>query len=189
MNWPDDIEELCGLLRKDGIVLLPTDTIWGLCCDATNPVAIHRIRHLKQLDQQEGMVVLVADLPMLKSLVGELHPRLETLLSLHRRPLTVVYAQALGLPDILKGEQGRWAIRITAEPFLQDLIRELGHPLVAAAPHLPGEEPPLHFGAISSAFLEKVDYIARWRRNEKKEGEISVIVELDAHQELVFLRH
>jgi len=189
MNWPDDLVQLKDLLERDGLALLPTDSVWGLCCHALRPAAIHRVFKLKQQKPGEGLVILVADLPMLKELTGPLHPRLETLLALHRRPLTVLYGQAGALPEVLAGPGGKWAIRITSDPFLRDLIREMEAPLVASLPALPGEDAPAHFGVISSQFLENVDYVARWRRNDKTPGDVSVMVELDAFNDLVFLRN
>jgi L-threonylcarbamoyladenylate synthase len=189
MNWPDDIAQLKDLLERDGLLLLPTDSIWGLCCHGLRPAAILRVLRLKQLKPGQGLVSLVSDLEMLKRYTGPLHPRLETLLALHRRPLTVLYADAADFPEASAGPSGKWAIRITTDPFLRNLISELDAPLVASIPALPGEEAPTHFGVISSQFLENVDYVARWRRNDKTPAEVSVMVELDEFNDLVFLRN
>ncbi|MCO6485007.1 MAG: Sua5/YciO/YrdC/YwlC family protein [Saprospiraceae bacterium] len=179
---------MTALLDKDGILLLPTDAVWGLCGNALSPVAIHRILKLRQQEPGQGLVILVADLPMLKEYVTEIHPRLETLLALHRRPLTILYPHTRALPDVLCGPEGKWAVRITLDPFLKDLIRAFGKPLVAAIPKTVDDPVPTHFGMISSAFLEQVDYVAKWRRQDKTEGEVSVIAEWTAQNELRFIR-
>lgn len=189
MNWPDDLTQMRELLERDGLLLLPTDTTWGLCCHAMRPAAIHRIFKLKQQKPGRGLVCLVADLDMLKRYSGTIHPRLENLLVLNRRPLTVLYPEARDLPELLAGPTGKWAIRITGDPFLKDLIREMDAPLVASLPALDGDPVPGHFGVVSSLFLENVDYVARWRRNDKTPGEVSVMVEMDEHHDLAFLRN
>lgn len=188
MMWLDEVSEICDYLAMENIVLLPTDTVWGLSCDAHNLVAIHRILKLKQQPEDAGMICLVSSLEMLRAFVPVIHPRLETLLSLHRRPLTVLYGRVDGLSDLLRGPSGKWAIRVTTDPYMQAIIEKLGRPIIATIPARWGEEAPSHFGAIGSDFLEAVDFIARWRRHEKQQQIPSPIVELDKHKELVFLR-
>ncbi len=188
MVWPEDKDVLCQLLADDNLLLLPTDTVWGVCADATSHVAIQRMISLKGGAAQQGLVVMVADLDMLKTIVPDLYPRLETLLVLHRRPLTILFKQTQNLPESLRGPKGEWAIRLTFDPVLKLLIQNYGHPLIGTAACQFGEEIPLHFGEIRSDILENVDYIAKWRRNEKNPGSPSSIVRLDERHELDFIR-
>lgn len=188
MNWPDDLDEINDLLLKDAILLLPTDSVWGICCDATSQVAIHRILKLKSQPEHKGLVTLVADIEMLKSFVPVIHPRLETLLSLHKRPMTVLYNGVKDLPDILFGEDGSLAVRVAHDPFIQDVIYRLGKPIVATLPAEWGGQAPSTFGAISSLFIEHVDYVAQWRRRDKEDREVSTIVRMNKHLELDFIR-
>jgi L-threonylcarbamoyladenylate synthase len=188
MVWPEDKDFLCDLLAEDNLLLFPTDTVWGLCADATSLVSIQRVISLKGGGPHRGLVTLVADLDMLKRYVPELYPRLETLLTLHRRPLTILFPRTIHLPDELRGPNGEWAVRMTLDPVLSPLIQAYGRPLIATAACKYDEEIPRHFGEIRSDILENVDYIAKWRRNEKDPGTPSSMVRLDERHELVFLR-
>lgn len=188
MEITGEVSNLVTLLEDDGVLLLPTDTIWGLCCDATNEVAIRRIAKIKKHPAGEGMVSLVADMEMLKLWVGPLHPRLETLLSLHKRPLTVLYPNVHKLPSLLAGANGKWAIRITRDAILAELIRALGRPLLATAACVSAEEPPAYFGMISSDILQQADFVASWGRLNVEPTKPSTVVEFSDHEELVFLR-
>jgi L-threonylcarbamoyladenylate synthase len=180
--------EVVQLFENDGIALLPTDTIWGLCCHAGSQVAIHRILKLKHSTPGQGMVVLVSDMAMMKRYFQRLHPRLETLLMLHQRPLTILSDEVTGLDELLRGPGGQWAMRIVKDRKLQSLIRALDAPIVATSPCFHGEEPPAYFGLIPSDFLQQVDYIAPNQRMEKIPKEPSVMVALDNREELVFVR-
>ena len=188
MVWPEDKDVLCQLLADDNLLLLPTDTVWGVCADATSQVSIQRMISLKGGGAQQGLVVMVADLDMLKTVVPDLYPRLETLLVLHRRPLTMLFKRTIGLPDSLQGPNREWAIRLTMDPVLKQLIHAYGRPLIGTAACQYGEDIPLHFGEIRSDILENVDYIAKWRRNDKNPGSPSSMVRLDARFELDFIR-
>lgn len=184
----DHFGEIATTLENDGIILYPTDTIWGLGCDATKPTAIERIYNLKQRDRSKPFVLLVDSIEMLKSYVEELHPRLETLMLYNTRPMTVIYDKAKNLPTNAIGPNGSVAIRIAHDPFCQHLIRTVGKPLVATSANISNEPFPSIFGEISSQVISGVDYVARHRRDDKSPKEPSVIVKYGGQGELVFLR-
>jgi len=184
----DQFDYISKVLENDGIILYPTDTIWGLGCDATNPVAIERIYKLKQRDRSKPFVLLVDGIEMLKEYIVELHPRLETLMLYHNRPLTVIYDQSKNLPDIATGPGGSVAIRIVQDDFCQQLIQYFGKPLVATSANISDEPFPAIFGEISSAVIQGVNYTAQHRRDDKSPGEPSVIVKYDKKGELIFIR-
>ena len=184
----DNFNKIADILANDGIILYPTDTIWGLGCDATNPVAVERVYNLKQRDRSKPFVLLVDGIEMLKEYVESVHPRLETLMMYHKRPMTVIYEQAKNLPENAVGPGGSVAIRIALDPFCQQLIKAVGKPLVASSANISNEPFPAIFGEISSQVIQGVDYIARHRRSDKAPKEPSVIVKYDGKGELVFLR-
>lgn len=184
----DNFENIAEILANDGIILYPTDTIWGIGCDATNPVAVERVYNLKQRDRSKPFVLLVDNIEMLKEYVVSVHPRLETLMTYHKRPMTVIYDQAKNLPQNVVGPGGSIAIRIALNPFCQQLIQTVGKPLVASSANIGNEPFPSIFGEISSQVIMGVDYIARHRRTDKSPKEPSVIVRYDGKGELVFLR-
>ncbi len=184
----DNFDNIADILTDDGIILYPTDTIWGLGCDATNPVAVERVYNLKQRDRSKPFVLLVDGIEMLKAYVEALHPRLETLMMYHTRPMTVIYDQAKNLPENAVGPGGSVAIRVAHDPFCQQLIQAVGKPLVATSANISNEPFPSIFGEISSQVIQGVDYVARHRRTDKAPKEPSVIVTYDGKGELVFLR-
>ena len=113
----DDFDGILQNLRAGGVILMPTDTIWGLVCDSAQPEAIQRIYEIKDQALGTGMVLLVKDLQMLKAFVPNLHPRLETLLIYHTRPLTLLYPNTQNLSEKLQGPDGLVALRITFDPL------------------------------------------------------------------------
>ena len=185
----DDISEIVRLLEGGGIICYPTDTIWGIGCDATNEAAVARISALKGRAPDKGYVLLVSSIEMLKRYVPKIHPRLETLLSFHQRPLTIVYERGVaGLPAAAKAPDGSAAIRVAQDEFCQQLIEAFGKPLISTSANKSGEPFPPTFGAISSEILGGVDYVVKYRQDDKEPGEPSSIAKLDRHHELDFIR-
>jgi L-threonylcarbamoyladenylate synthase len=184
----DDISDIVQMLEKGDIICYPTDTVWGIGCDATNENAVSRISSLKGRPPEKGYILLVSDVEMLKNYVPKIHPRLETLLSYHLRPLTVIYERSTGLPSIVKAPDGSVAIRIAQDEFCQKLIAAFGKPLVGTSANKSGEPYPPTFGAVSSEILGGVDYVVKYRQDDREPQEPSSIAKLDRHKELEFLR-
>lgn len=186
----DDISEIVRLLEGGGIICYPTDTVWGIGCDATNEAAIARITALKGRRPEKGYVLLVSSIEMLKKYVIKVHPRLETLLSFHQRPLTIVYdaRNVTGLPAAAKAPDGSAAIRVAQDEFCRELIETFGKPLISTSANKSGAPFPPTFGGISSEILGSVDYVVKYRQDDKEPGEPSSIAKLDRHQELEFVR-
>ncbi len=184
----DDTQQIKEILLNDGIILYPTDTIWGVGCDATNPVAIERIYNLKERDRSKPFVLLVSDIDMLKNYIEAGHPRMETLLSFHVRPLTVIYDKGKNLPANAVSGDGSVAIRIVKDVFCHQLISDLGRPLVASSANISGQPFPANFGEVSSEVIQGVDYVVNHRRDDKTVSEPSVIVKCTPKGELVFIR-
>jgi len=188
-TWPESqFDQLAeGLLNGDTI-LFPTDTIWGIGCDATNPVAVQRIYNLKRRRPEKPYVLLVDSIEMIRMYVHAIHPRVETLLGYHTRPLTVVYPGARNLPDISVAQDGSVAIRIVQDDFCQQLIRTTGRPLVATSANISNQPFPGNFGEISSEILSGVDQVVKLRQDEKSLSQPSVMITVDKAGEIVFLR-
>ncbi len=183
----DYFEDILKILEDDGTILFPTDTIWSVGCDATNAVAIERIKKLKQTNNTDSLIVLVDSIEMLKRYVEEVHPRLETLMMFHTRPMTVIYNQTKDLPENALTDE-KVAIRVVNDPFCQRIIRTLGKPIITTSANIKTQPFPTIFGEISSEVIRNVDYIARHRRTDKTPQQPSVIVRYDGKGELVFVR-
>ncbi|MBK8554846.1 MAG: Sua5/YciO/YrdC/YwlC family protein [Lewinellaceae bacterium] len=184
----DDIAEITQVLSDGGIICYPTDTIWGIGCDPWNQDAMARLEQIKGGPSSNGYILLVDSLEMLRQYVPKINPRLETLLSYHQRPLTLIYEKPIGIPDAIKGKNGTVAIRIASDEFCQELIGQFGKPLVSTAASRIDADFPATFGAISSEILAAVNYVVRHRRDNKEPGEPSPMARLDRHKELEFIR-
>ena len=183
-----DLDNALETLRTGGLILYPTDTVWSIGCDATNPRAIGRVRQLKNTNDALGLEILVSSLDMLRRYVVHLHPRIETLLIYHLRPLTVLYEQGRNLPNSILSEDGQVAIRLVQDEYCRQLISLFGKPLVATAADLREGYYPDNFGAVSSDVIERVDYVSHHRRNDKARAKPSVVARLSYKDELEFLR-
>ena len=185
----EKFQEILSILRQGGAILYPTDTIWGIGCDATNEAAVNKITAIKGRTPDKGYVLLVDSIEMLKKHVGEVHPRVETLLSFHTRPLTIIYEESFGVASNVLAPDGSVAIRVVQDAFCRELIAQLGHPLVSTSANRSGSPFPAHYGEISSDILEKVDLVVKYKQDNKERGEPSVIARFNQeYEELDFLR-
>jgi L-threonylcarbamoyladenylate synthase len=188
MFGKDNLETITTTLENGGLILYPTDTIWGIGCDATNEVAVQRIFDLKKRPYDQPFVILVNSIEMLKNYVEHVHPRIETLLMYHIQPLTMIYDQAKNLPPIAHAPDGSVAIRVVQDSFCRELIQQFRKPLIASAANIIEKIYPANFGGISSDVITGVDYVVKWKQSEKKIGQPSVIAKFSKKEELVFLR-
>ncbi len=175
-------------LKKGKIILYPTDTIWGIGCDATNEEAIKKIYKIKNRDINKPFIVLVSDIEMLKKYVENLHPRIETLLYYHNRPLTIIYKKAKNLPDILTGDKGSIAIRVIKEKVISKLIEKFGKPIVSSSANIAGEPFPRSYEEINQKIKKEVDYILPYKQNIPSDTTPSVIAKYNRNGKLKFLR-
>ena len=184
----EKFDEILTILRRGGIILYPTDTIWGIGCDATNAAAVERIHTIKNRPSDKGFVLLVSSIEMLKKYVADIHPRVQTLVAYHTRPLTVIYDKGIGLPKNDVAADGSVAIRVTTDPFCRELIAQFGKPIVSTSANVSGEPFPSYFGEISSDILENVDFVVKYKQDSREAGVPSVIARLNDDEELDFLR-
>ncbi len=184
----DNLETITTTLENGGLILYPTDTIWGIGCDATNEDAVQRIYDLKKRSYDQPFVLLVNSIEMLKNYVEQVHPRIETLLLHHVQPLTVVYDQAKNLPPVAHAPDGSVAIRVVQDSFCRELIHQFGKPIVASAANIIGKPYPANFGGISSDVITGVDYVVKWKQGDKQLGQPSVIAKFSEKEDFIFLR-
>jgi L-threonylcarbamoyladenylate synthase len=187
MTQDFDLEPALATLRQGDLLLFPTDATWGIGCDAENEAAIRRLRQLRSCSDEAPLTMLAASIAMLKKYVPDLHPRIETLLLYHARPLTVLYDHSQGLPAAALSAGGSAAFRLPHDPYCQALLEAFGRPIVAEPAHACGQACPRFFGEISSAMIEGVAHVARHRRMERTAGEPALLARLGADEELDFL--
>ncbi len=184
----DHFEKSLSVLRQGGTILFPTDTIWGIGCDATNETAVDKVYSLKKRDKSKPLIVLASDIDMIKKYVMHVHPKLETLLQYHTRPITVIYDHQDGLPKNVISKDNTIGIRIPQDNFCRELIQSFGKPIVATSANISNEAFPKNFGEITSSVISKVDFTIPYRQNDSNFLPPSAIVRLSPNEELIFLR-
>jgi len=190
MTLDYDLRPIIETLEAGGLILYPTDTIWGIGCDATDPVAVEKVFNLKNRPRHKPFILLVSSIQMLKNYVEQLHPRLETLLIYHERPLTIIYDQAKNLPSNAIADGGSVGIRLVQDPFCKALIENFGKPVVGTSANISDQPFPNNFGEVSSAVIQGVDCVVKYRQADKEKRQPSVIARLNdpVRGELEFLR-
>ncbi len=189
MKYKDDLHQVRDILLDGGIILYPTDTIWGIGCDAINEAAIQKICALKMRPAEKSFILLVDSIEMLHDYAEEVTPRVDALLRVYERPLTIIYEAAQKLPPFAKAADQTVAIRVVRDEFCQDLIQLLGRPITSTSANLNQSPFPAHFGEINSDVIEGVDYVVRHRRNDRQPSQPSIIARYDKiAKELEFLR-
>ncbi len=166
LRMRQEIERAAKVVRQGGIVLYPTDTVWGIGCDATNPEAVARVYQLKRRADHKAMIVLVDSAAMVERYADGVPEVAYELIEVTDRPLTLVYDRGVGLAENLLGPDGSVGIRVTSEEFSQGLCRRLHRPLVSTSANISGEPAARCFADISEEVRRGVDYIVDWRRDE-----------------------
>lgn len=188
MVFIEEIEHVVDCLRKGGVILYPTDTIWGLGSDMNSKHAVDKIFSIKNRPKDKPLILLVSSIEMLKSYVPLVHPRLETLLTYFDKPLTVIYEHVIGIPSYLRADNGSAAIRIVSDAYCIAMIEKLGHPITSTSANVSGQPFPKFFGEIQSNVMQHVDYISTYRREERSVQEPSVIIKCALNGEFEFVR-
>lgn len=188
MHLIDNFDDIVSVLKNGGSILYPTDTIWGLGCDACNQNAIENIYHIKKRPTNKPMILLVSDIEMLKTYVEDIHPRVETLIGYFDRPLTVIYQNPKNLPPAAISKDNTVAIRVTKDQFCQELIRTWQKPLVSTSANISGENFPQNYDEVDQYIRSQADYIVKYKRHELRKKAASVIVSYNNEGELNFIR-
>jgi len=172
------IVETINVLKRGGVILYPTDTIWGIGCDATNSKAVEKIYKIKQRAQQQSFIILLDDADKLKEYVEQVPPIAYDLISQYVRPLTIIYPEAKNIAKNVMAADGSIAIRIVNDLFCKTLIQRFGKPIVSTSANISGEANPVSFPAISEQIKTTVDYAVDWERNVVREVNPSTIIRL-----------
>ena len=176
VEFEKDIGRCLQVLRSGGLILYPTDTIWGIGCDATDAEAVEKIYALKKRSDEKAMIVLVAgEKDILKHVAGP-DLRVFDYLEKTKKPTTVIYDGAIGLADNLTGKDGSIAIRICREPFCRQLIIRFRKPIVSTSANISGQPVAMNFAAIPDDIKKAVDCIVSYRQDDETITEPSSII-------------
>ncbi|MFV0507215.1 MAG: L-threonylcarbamoyladenylate synthase [Bacteroidales bacterium] len=187
-NFDKDIEEALKVLRNGGIILYPTDTVWGLGCDATNEKAVERIYKLKMRENSKSMIILLGDVGMIESFTAPLPNIAYELLDSIVEPTTIIYDGAKNIAKNLIAEDNSIAIRITNEKYSQTLAKRFRKPLVSTSANLAGKDTPAIYKQIDKNIIDAVDYVVQYRQNDNKSAKPSAIIKLTSQGRVKVIR-
>lgn len=162
----EDIKKACQILREGGVILYPTDTIWGIGCDATNPEAVRRIYEIKQRIDNKAMLVLVDSAVKVDFYVKDVPNIAWDLIDLTDKPLTIIYSGARNLAENLLAEDGSIGIRVTNETFSKRLCQQFRKAIVSTSANISGQPSPRCFSEISKEIKDAVDYIVGYHQED-----------------------
>ena len=187
-SFVDEINRTVDTLKSGGVILYPTDTVWGIGCDATNKEAVEKIYKIKQRTESKSLIVLVDSEQRLNRYVREVSALAWDLIEFSERPLTIIYSDPIGLASNVIAEDGSVGMRITKDEFCKQLIFKFGKPIISTSANVSGQTTPRNFNEISKHILSEVDYIVNLRQNETSHSQSSTIIKLGLTGEIKIIR-
>lgn len=173
-----DIAAAVDTMRRGGVILYPTDTIWGIGCDARNPEAVARVFEIKRRADSKALICLVDSLPMLDSTVESVPEVAEQLIEAAVEPITIVYDRGRAVAPALLAPDGSIGVRLTREPFSAALCRAMRGPIVSTSANISGQEAPASFAGISDEIKDLVDYVCTSRRSDNTPAHPSTVIKI-----------
>lgn len=188
MIFEEDIEIALITLRKGGIILYPTDTIWGIGCDATNQEAIEKIFKIKSRDETKGLLILANGENMVERYVKEVPEVAYELISVSDTPLTIIYPSGKNLASGVYSTDGSVGIRICNDIFCNELITRFRKPIVSTSANHSGKPSPGNYHEIEQSVIDKADYIVKYRQNDRQKSTASPVIRVDTDGTIKILR-
>lgn len=187
-EYRDDIRQAVEVMNKGGVILYPTDTIWGVGCDATNAEAVKRVFEIKKRADAKALITLVDSEAKLEFYVNDIPEVAWDLIDVAERPLTIIFDRPRNLAPNLLAEDGSAGIRITKEEFSKNLCMRMKRAIVSTSANISGQPSPQCFADIAPEILEAVDYVCTSRRNETHNPPASNIIKLGCGGEIKVIR-
>jgi L-threonylcarbamoyladenylate synthase len=188
MDFNEDLNKSVKVLREGGVILYPTDTIWGLGCDATNQQAVERIFRIKDRHESKSLIVLVNGQPMLERYVREIPAAAAQIIEVADTPITIVYPGCKNLAPSVIAEDGSAGIRITDDDFCSELITRFRKPVVSTSANKSGDAAPACFDDISEEIISSVDYVVGYRKEDRQKRKASPVIKIELNGEIKIIR-
>jgi len=188
MIFDTDIQKCLEALRSGGTILYPTDTIWGIGCDATNEKAVEKVFQIKQREESKSLIVLTSDDGMLNRFVKDVSELAWDLIEASDTPITIIYDAGRGLAKNVLADDGSIGVRMVRDEFCRKLIYKFGKPIVSTSANISGTEAPQNYNEISSEIISRMDYVVNWRQDETTNAKASSIIKLKSNGEFQIIR-
>ncbi len=187
-EYEEDLKESLNALRQGGVLLYPTDTIWGLGCDPTNSMAVEKIFKIKSRVETKGLIILTDGLAMIDRYVKEIPQIVYELADVSDTPLTIIYPKGKNLAAGVCGEDGSIAIRICYDEFCLKLIERFRKPIVSTSANLSGKPSPVNFDEIEKTIIDKADYVVNYRQNDRSKYNASPVIKVNEDGTIKIIR-
>jgi L-threonylcarbamoyladenylate synthase len=178
INFEEDIKCSLKVLREGSVILYPTDTIWGLGCDATNQVAIEKIFRIKLRSEGQSLIILVDGLAMLERYVKDIPEIAFNLTSVSDSPLTIIYPEGKNLAPGVCNEDNSVGVRICSEPFCNELITRFRKPIISTSANISGKASPLNFSEIDDEIIKSAGYVVAYRQEDNRNNKPSSVIKI-----------
>jgi len=188
MIFDEDIKNSLITLRKGGIILYPTDTIWGIGCDATNSSAVEKIFRIKSRSDNKSLLILVDGEQMLERYVSEIPEIVFELTGVSESPLTIIYSKGKNLAAGICGEDGSVGIRICHNEFCRELITRFRKPIVSTSANFSGKPSPENFGEIDKSVRDAVDFVVKYRQDDRLKYSASSVIKVEQNGTIKIIR-
>jgi L-threonylcarbamoyladenylate synthase len=188
MSFEEDIRDALKTLRSNGVILYPTDTIWGLGCDATSQDAVEKIFRIKSRDESKSLLILVNSEQMLERYVHNIPEAAYELINVSDDPLTIIYPKGKNLAKGLSSNDGSVGIRICRDEFCNQLISLFRKPIVSTSANFSGKPAPESFREIEESVIASVDYVVRHRQDDNQKHSASPVIKLNADGTIKIIR-
>lgn len=188
MIFEEDIKKSLITLKDGGVLLYPSDTIWGLGCDATNSSAVEKIYKIKSRETTRSLIILADSEAMVERYVKEIPEIVYELTSIAGSPVTIIYPEGKNLAKGVCGEDGSVGIRICKDEFCRELIRRFRKPVISTSANLSGNPSPSHFGEIDERVIEASDYVVKYRQEDRRKYSASPVIKFDKNGVIKILR-
>lgn len=174
----EDLNNCLSVLKKGGSIIYPTDTIWGLGCDATNEKAVSKIYKMKLRHESKSMIILIDEIENLYNYVNNVPEVALSLMEAFKTPITLIYSGAKNLPKSVINKDGSIAIRVTKDNFCKNLIKQFQKPIISTSVNISGYTTPILFKDIDNKIIEKVGYSCKHSRDEIRQIKPSLLIKL-----------
>jgi len=188
VDFESDIKNCINILQSGGTILYPTDTVWGLGCDALNANAVEKIFVLKQRPKEKSMIILLAEARDVLQYVAAPHPDIIAIIESFETPTTVIYENGLGFPSNVVNNDGSIAIRVTTDPFCKALIKRFRKPIVSTSANISGHATPSIYTMVDAAIVDNSDYVVKYRQDDNTVRSSSRLVRIKDDGSLDVLR-